>query len=100
MRRAFLIAAACAACVEWTRITGRVKAVNLREQTVTVQNREKDLLTVPIDYQVTILDKGGEIRQLKSLSLDEKVTLTRVPAEKPRPDDEGLAPPEQPIRGR
>ncbi len=85
----------CAVCLEWTRLSGTVKIVNLKDDTVTIQNRDGDLLTVPVDYQVSIIEKHGEIRSLKSLKLDEKITLTRVQAEKPRQDSDGLTPPEQ-----
>lgn len=86
--------AVCVACVDWTRLTGRVKGINLRETALTIQNRDGDLLTVPIDYQVKIVESHGEIRDLKHIELDEKVTLTRIPAEKPKEDTEGLVPPE------
>ena len=95
-----LIAAACVACLEWTRLSGTVKSVNLKDQTVTIQNRDGDLLTVPVDYQVTMIEKHDEMRSLKTLHLDEKITLTRVIAEKPHDDAEGLVPPEFPIRER
>lgn len=90
----------CVTCLEWTRLTGTVKGINLKDQTVTIQNRDGDLLTVPVDYQVTMIEKHDEIRSLKTLHLDEKITLTRVLAEKPHDDTEGLVPPEFPIRGR
>ena len=97
---AVLIAAACAVCIDWTRLTGTVKAVNLKDSTVTIQNKEGDLLTVPVDYQVTMIEKHDEVRSLKTLHIDEKITLTRIQAEKPREDSEGLQPPESPIRGQ
>jgi hypothetical protein len=68
--------------VEWTRFSGTVKATNQRTQTVTIQNRDGDLITIPVDYQVTIMHKD-ELRQLKDLQLDEKVTLMRTPKERP-----------------
>jgi hypothetical protein len=82
-------------CVEWTRLTGVVKAINLRDSTVTLQNRDGDLLTVPVDYQVKIMEKHDEMRDLKHLNLDEKVTLTRIVADKPKEESDGLTPPEK-----
>jgi len=71
-------AVACAPCIDWTRLAGTVKAINLKDSTVTIQNRDGDLLTVPIDYQIKITEKHGEIRTLGNLQLDEKVTLIRI----------------------
>lgn len=85
-RWALVVAAACL-CVEWTRLAGKVKAINLRDSTVTIQNRDGDLLTVPVDYQVKIIEKHGELRDLKHLALDERITLTRVVSVK---DDPGF----------
>ena len=99
MRRLWVLLAA-AMCIEWVRFSGTVKAINLKTSTITIQNRDGDLITIPIDYQVQIADKGGDIRQLKALVLNEKVTLTRTPSEPPKDDTEGLAPPESPQRGR
>ena len=80
-------------CVEWVRFTGTVKAINMKVSSVTIQNRDGDLVMVPIDYQVKIMDKGGDLRSLKDLQLDQKVTLLRVPSE-PAPEEPGLALPE------
>ncbi len=80
-------------CVEWTRLSGTVKAINLRDATVTIQNRDGDLLTVPVDYQVRMTAKHDETRDLKHLALDEKITLTRIVSEKPKELPEGMAPP-------
>lgn len=98
MRRA-LVVAACAACLDWTRLSGTVKSINLKDATVTIQNRDGDLLTVPVDYQVKIIEKHGEMRDLKSLALDEKITLTRTPMDKPVEDSGGMAMPEPSQRG-
>ncbi len=87
-----LVAVACATCLEWTRLSGVVKGVNLKDSTVTIQNREGDFLTVPIDYQVSMIAKSGEARTIKTVKLDDKITLTRIQAEKPREDSEGLVP--------
>lgn len=88
-----VLLAACL-CVEWTRLTGVVKTVNLRDSTVTIQNRDGDLLTVPVDYQVKVNTKHEELRALKDLVLDEKIVLIRVVSEKPKDDTEGLQPPD------
>ncbi len=85
--------AACL-CIDWTRLSGTVKAINLRDATVTIQNRDGDLLIVPVDYQVKMTAKHDETRDLKHLALDEKVTLIRIVSEKPKELPEGMAPPE------
>jgi hypothetical protein len=95
-----IAAVVCATCLEWTRLTGTVKGVNRKDGTVTIQNRDGDLLTVPVDYQVTMIEKHDEIRNLTSLKLDEKITLTRIPADKPKEDTEGMAPPEPSQHGQ
>lgn len=94
-----LVAVVCVQCVEWTRLTGKVKGINLKESAVTIQMKDGDLLVVPIDYQVKIVNKHDELRGLKQLELDEKVTLIRVPADKPVEDTEGLVPPDPKLRG-
>ncbi len=100
IKTVLLAAVVCSVCIDWTRLSGTVKSVNLKDSTVTIQNREGDLLTIPVDYQVSILEKHGEIRGLKTLHIDEKITLTRIQAEKPREDSEGLQPPEFQNRGQ
>jgi hypothetical protein len=97
---ALTLAVICTACLEWTRLSGTVKGVNMKTSSVVIQNRDGDLLTVPIDYQITITEKHGEMRNLKSLKLDEKITLTRVPAELPKEDYEGMAQPEPSQHGQ
>ena len=96
----FLMVIAVALCVEWTRFSGTVKAVNLKASTVTLQDKNGDLFTIPVDYQVNIVEKSGDIRALKDVHLDEKVTLTRIQFEQPKEDTEGLAQPEPSQRGR
>ena len=98
MKRTILLGAVitCAACIDWTRFVGTVKAVNLKSSTVTIQLKGGDLVTIPVDYQVKLQEKDGELRGLKNLVLDEKVTLLRVPAEPPAPEDmTGMAQPEK-----
>jgi hypothetical protein len=94
------VAAACAQCVEWTRFSGTVKVINLKNNTLTLQEKNGDLLYVPIDYQIKILEKGDELRALKDLKLDDKVTLIKVQADAPAEDTAGLAAPETSQRGR
>lgn len=81
--------------VDWTRFTGKVKAVNLKASTVTIQNAEGDLFTVPVDYQVNVIigkGKNAASKGLKDVTLDDRITLIRTPAEKPKDDVEGLVP--------
>lgn len=95
-----LAAAVCLPCVEWTRLSGKVKGINLKDSTVTIQDRDGDLLTVPVDYQVKLIERHEEMRDLKHLVLDEKITLTRTPMEKPQEDMTGMAAPESTPRGQ
>lgn len=77
------VAVVCTPCLDWTRFSGTVKAVNTRDNSITIQNRDGDLFTIPIDYQVKISEKHGELRSLSNLQLDEKITLIRRPAAEP-----------------
>lgn len=72
------VAIVCSTCIDWTRLAGTVKAINLKDSTVTIQNKDGDLVTIPVDYQVKITEKHGELRSLSNLQLDEKVTLIRI----------------------
>lgn len=83
MKQWILAALVCSACIDWTRFSGTVKALNMKESTVTIENRDGDLIVIPIDFQVKITEKRGEIRPLSGLALDEKVTLTRVQSTEP-----------------
>ncbi len=78
MKKWLIAAVVCSACIDWTRLSGTVKAINLKDSTVTIQNRDGDLLSVPIDYQVKMTEKNGELRNLGNLKLDEKITLIRI----------------------
>lgn len=100
IKRLILSLLICTVCVEWTRLSGTVKAINLKAGTVTIQNRDGDLLTIPIDYQITMMEKHQEMRSLKTLHLDEKITLLRVPAEAPIDDTSGMAQPEPSQHGQ
>lgn len=97
----FLVAA-CVACLDWTRLSGTVKGINLKDSTVTIQDHDGDLLTVPVDYQVKVIEKHGELRTLRNIQLDEKITLTKTPMEKPPETDDstGMAQPEPTQRGK
>jgi len=77
------VAIACSPCIDWTRFSGTVKAINGKDNTITIQNRDGDLFTIPIDYQVKISEKRGELRSISNLQLDEKVTLIRRPSVEP-----------------
>lgn len=99
MRKSIIVLTACAMCLDWTRLKGTVKAVNLRDSTVTLENRDGDLMIVPVDYQVKLIEKNDEMRDLRHLVLDEKITLIKTPQEKPIDDTSGMAPPESPQRG-
>lgn len=89
----------CTVCLEWTRLAGTVKGINLKESTVTIQNHDGDLLTIPVDYQVFIVDKHRDPLELKKLALDEQITLIRTPQEKPSDEMPG-SPPEPGQRGQ
>jgi hypothetical protein len=100
MKKAILLAAAvaCTPCIDWTRFSGIVKAVNLKSSTVTIQLKGGDLVTIPVDFQVSLQEKHDELRALKDLKLDETVTLLRVPRDAPPavPEDTtGMAQPEK-----
>lgn len=88
-----LLAAAvsCAPGVEWTRFQGTVKSINLKAQTVTLADKSGDLITVPVDYQVKIIQKNA-VKRLQDISLDDKVTLIKTPAEPQIEDNSGLVP--------
>ncbi len=100
---AFTLAAAiaCSPCVEWTRLAGKVKAINLRDSTVTIQDHDGDLMTVPIDYQVVIMRNKNELmKNARYLALDDKIILIRTPQEKPADDTNGMAQPESGQHGQ
>lgn len=80
MKHLLIAAVVCVPCIDWTRLSGTVKAINMKESTVTIQNRDGDLMTIPLDYQIKITEKHDEIRTLTTLHLDEKITLIRIQA--------------------
>lgn len=73
-----LAAIVCIPCIDWTRLAGTVKAINLKDSTVTIQNRDGDFMTIPVDYQVKITEKHGEVRNIANLKLDDRITLIRI----------------------
>ncbi len=101
MKKLFVAAAVCAACVDWTRFTGTVKVINLQTSTVTIQTKSGDYVRVPVDYQIKMFGKKEEVLELKNLHLDEEITLLRVPADAPPPQDTtGMALPEASQKGK
>lgn len=100
MKKVAILLTACAICLDWTRLKGTVKSVNLKDSTVTIMNRDGDLMVVPVDYQVKLVEKNDEMRDLRHLVLDEKVTLIKTLQEKPQDDMSGMAQPEPSQRGR
>jgi hypothetical protein len=83
--------------VEWTRFKGKVKNVNGKASTVTIQNGEGDLVTIKVTEDVTILS-GRDVVGLGKVRIDDKVTLLYEPrapeakdAEEPEPG--GFYPP-------
>lgn len=81
-----------AADVEWTRLKGTVKSINLKASTLMIVNSDGDPLTIPIDYQVKIIDKKNTIHRLQDTELDSKITLIRTISEKPVEEADGLLP--------
>lgn len=89
MKKLWMVAMVCAMCIDWTRIRGTVKNINQKTKTVAIQNRDGDVLTVPIDEDVKIvLGKADEVT-FKDIKLDQRVTLIRIPTE-PKPKDESF----------
>ena len=78
--------------VTWTRFKGKVKAVNQKASTVTIQNGENDLITVKVNDDVTILS-GKDAVGLAAVNMDDKITLVYSPRG-PEPRD-----PEEPAPG-
>jgi hypothetical protein len=67
-----------AADVNWSRFRGKVKAINGKASTVTIQNAEGDLVTVKVDDDVSIVS-GKQVKALGDLAIDEKVVLVYFP---------------------
>ena len=89
MKRWVTLLTACAVCIEWTKLKGTVKAIDQMHSTITIVDRNGGLLKVPMDYQVQIIDKHGEIvTSFKRLKLDNEVTLINTPMEPPPKEEE------------
>ena len=74
--------------VQWSRFKGKVKAVNGKAATVTIQNAEGDLVTVKVDSDVEVL-RGKDQVKLGDVAIDDKVTLVYSPkAPPPKESDE------------
>jgi hypothetical protein len=73
--------------VQWSRFRGRVKGINAKTSTLTIQNGEGDLITVKVDQDVQ-LEHGKEQAKLTDLSIDDKVTMLYLPkAPVPKEDE-------------
>jgi hypothetical protein len=78
---------AAGADVEWTRFKGKVKNVNQKASTLTIQNGEGDLITVKITGDVQIID-GKEFVPIGQVAMDQKVTLVYAPKPPTPKEDE------------
>lgn len=78
-----------AADVQWNRFRGKVKSVNYRLSTLTLDSAG-DVITVKIDDDVTVLS-GRDTVKLEDVKIDDKVTLLYAPKAPPKKDPE--APP-------
>lgn len=84
---AFMLGTA-SADVQWSRLSGKVKAINGKTSQVTIQNKEGDLLTVKVDQDVMIA-RDKETVAFKDVAMDDKITLLYMPkAPAPKEDDE------------
>lgn len=73
-----VIGAAVYGDMQWSRLKGKVKGINGKASTITIQNAEGDLFTVKVDADVEIV-VGKEVRALRDVSIDDKVTLVNIP---------------------
>jgi hypothetical protein len=92
MLRLFLLlvvsaSVAQAACIEWTRLRGTVKRLDFQRKMVVIENRDQDVLTVPVDEDVRFLTRKNDAVEFKDVQLDQRVTLIRIPNE-PKPKEE------------
>lgn len=81
-----LIDFASATDVQWTRLRGKVKSLNAKTQTLTIEDSAGDLLTLHIDADVDVLAGKDPIQKFADLKLDDKVTLLYNP-KPPTPKD-------------
>lgn len=82
--------------VSWTRFRGKVKAINYKTSTITLDSGG-DLVTIKVDDDVNILS-GKTAVKLSDVGIDDKVTLIYAPkAPAPKDPDEpspgGVYPP-------
>lgn len=59
----------------WTRVRGRVKAMNAQNQELTVETRDGDLFEIHVDGNVDVYVKDEIVPRFQDLKLDEKVVL-------------------------
>ena len=85
-----LLASICQANVRWTRFTGRVKHVDLKENRLTIQNKEGDLIDLKVDRDVTVI-VDNEARRLQEITYGDKVVVMNSP-KAPEPKEEGEMP--------
>jgi hypothetical protein len=85
-----LATVANASDVSWTRFRGKVKTVNYRASTMTIESNG-DLVTIKVDDDVTIL-AGKEKQPLSAIGIDDKVTLLYAPKAAERKDSDEPAP--------
>jgi hypothetical protein len=102
IRGALVLVLAATVCraseVQWTRFRGKVKAVNYKTSTLTLDSGG-DLVTVKLDDDVMILE-GKEAVQPSGVLIDDKVTLIYAP-KAAAPKDPDAPPPGgvyQPVR--
>lgn len=75
---ASLISTAYAADIQWTRFKGQVKALDLKANRITLQNKEGDLVGVFIDGDVRISRGSNEVA-LGDVQMDDKIVVTHIP---------------------
>jgi hypothetical protein len=68
--------------IQWTRFRGEVKALDFKKSIVTIQNKDGDLFTFPVDKDVMCVRGKAEV-PFTDLRIDDKVILMRVPSDKP-----------------
>jgi Cu/Ag efflux protein CusF len=80
---AVAVAAVCAQEVQWTRFRGVVKGLDLKANRVTIQNGERDLVTIQVTDDVKV-QRGKDDVKLGDIRLDDKVVLVHIPTDKPK----------------
>ena len=79
--------------VSWTRFKGSVKQIDLKANTIQIQDNEGNLVKLKVDEDVMLL-KGKETVLLSNVGVDEKVTLVYMPRP-PKPKDTS----DEPVNG-